>query len=225
MPALPTVTNTVRIDLEFSDGTDTHIGTRFFFSYSGSSPSNTDCTNFAATAFSAASSNLMPQAHNDVALIGATCTDLNTTSGGQGIHSGSTAGSGGTTILPAGACFLINYEIARRYRGGKPRSYMPIGTGGDLTNPGAWSTGAVSAVTTAVINFIAALVGATEGSTTLAAHVNVSYYSGVNTSTPPWRGPGFRYPPKLRTGPITPDLITSVAANQKPGSQRRRYQR
>jgi len=221
---LPSVASVLRYDVVWSNGSDANVESRLFFKYAGGPPSNADCAALASDAFTHIGANLMPNASTDCVLVGVRCTDLTSPSSGFGIHEGSTAGSGSGNPLAGGVAVLFNYTIARRYRGGKPRNYMPLGTSTDLTNPTNWTTGFISTAGTAIGNTITAILGDSSGSTTLINHVNVSYYDGVNTASPPWRGPGFKYPRMLRGTPVV-DAITSSACNPKPGSQRRRYQR
>ena len=150
--------------------------------------------------------------------------DLSSASGGEGASGTGSVGTRGSGELPVGVCVLVNYAIQRRYRGGKPRSYFPFGIQSDLLDGSSWSGAAIAAFHAGVQGFITGMIGQVAGSTTISDLVNVSYYDGVITTTPPWRGPGFKYPRALRAVPVV-DTITSSAVAAKPGSQRRRYQR
>jgi hypothetical protein len=115
---------------------------------------------------------------------------------------------------------LVNYLISRRYRGGKPRAYLPWGDAGQLTSRQSWSGTFVTAVDSAFSTFYAAVIGLSAGSTTITDHVNVSYYDGFTVVTDPVTHRA-RNVPTLRGTPIV-DVILSFAANPRPGSQRRR---
>jgi hypothetical protein len=223
VPALPPVANVLRVETEFYVGSNTTVFTRLFFRYSGSAPSNGDCAALAATIRAAAVSHLVPVLANANGLENVTVQDLSSLSGGVGTATGSTPGTLGTDANPAGVAVLANYGIQRRYRGGKPRSYWPIGDRGALVSPNAWSASAVSSFTGAITGYTGAIVGLVQGGTTIGGQVNVSYYSGFtsvqNPVTHRWRNV-----PTLRAVPAV-DAIATTTVNVKPGNQRRRYQR
>lgn len=219
MPALPNVPNVLRADLLWSDAADIDVSTRKFFRYSGGPPNSTDCVNFAATIYGAMSG------HNalwgtDTDLTGVRVTDLSSASGGQGVHAQSTAGGNSSAPLAGGTAVLVNDVIGRRYRGGKPRSYLPWFTADDLATRQTWIAGSVTAADSALAAFYAAVIGAVEGSTTITQHVNISYYDGFTVVTSPTTGRA-RNVPKLRTVPVV-DAILSFSTSVRPASQRRR---
>lgn len=221
MPALPTVTKTIRASLNFN--LDPGLsGCRFYISYTGGPPSASDLNGFAGTIVTSWATHFSAAMSNNYALESVSCQDLDTTSGNFGQN---TTVEGGTHVSPslgAATCTVIDFVIARHYRGGKPKIFLPIGTQADVGNQQTWTGTFVSAQNANWGNFITDILAAHPGSFTPNNHVSVSYYSGYNTSTPPWRGPGFKYPPKLRTGPIAPDLVTTHLTRQRMGTQRRR---
>jgi hypothetical protein len=188
------VPSTLRIDLRHSEGGDPGIANRYFMGYTGAAPSDGDLVTYAAST---------------------------SPSSGRGVWSGSHAGTRSGTAMPINACMLINFQLGRRYRGGKPRIYAPWGVTADLNTPEKWSSSFVSASTAAWIAFITNTSGVLAGGTSVAGQENVSYYAGVE---PPITLPSGRVKQasKVRPGPIAPDPITSVAANPLVGSQRRR---
>lgn len=222
MPALPPVPGTLRADLEWSVGTDVLVRTRFFFSYTGTAPSAGDCDTIASDLYTSAAAHFPPLMVNDNSLIGVTVTDLASSSGAQGSHAATTAGSN-TGFFPAGTAALFNYTISRRYRGGKPRSYMPLGDAAELGADQTWLSSFVTACDSAISAFITAATSIVVSGTTITNHVNVSYYQGFasvqNPITHRWKNLS-----TPRTVPVV-DVITSASLNPKPGSQRRRYQR
>ena len=221
MPALPTVTKTIKValgfDLDLGSG-----GSRFFVSYTGGTPTVADLNSFASAVSGAWGTHMKSLQCSAFSLNQVTCEDLNTTSGNLGSWGGSVAGTSSDVYLAASTCAVIDMKISRRYRGGKPRLYLPIGVWGDTDGAQVWGTTFQTNVDSQFPAFIAEVVGESYASFSASELVNVSYYSGVNTSTPPWRGPGYKYPPKVRTGPITPDEIVSVGIRPTIGSQRRR---
>jgi len=148
-------------------------------------------------------------------------TDLTTPSSGQGTHSGATPGTRVGSFLPAGCATLLNFAIARRYRGGKPRLYLPYGTASDLTTSSAWSTGYQAGITASWTTWQSDTLAAAPSGTTITSQVNVSYYEGFTNEaygTPT----KYRRVPTLRVGGPLIDSITGYSTNGRPASQRRR---
>lgn len=218
MPALPTVPNVLRADLHWSISSDVNARTSLFFAYSGTAPNGTDCESLANTIVTAMGS-WGEYWDVDTTLLGCTVTDLSSSSGGVGAHNVSIAGtrpnpmSGATSVL-------VNYQISRRYRGGKPRSYLPWGDAGDIGNRQTWNATRVGLWGTALAEFFAACIGATAGGTTISQHVNVSYYSGFTVITSPTTGRA-RNVPTLRGTPVV-STISSFTVSTKIANQRRR---
>lgn len=219
MPPLPNVPNVVKSQLLWSDSADNDVRTTLFFRYSGGSPTGTDCNALAADIYSAIAA-MVGQWTASTQLTGVEVTDLSSPSGGQGLHAQSTAGTRAGSDLAGGTCVVVGYVIGRRYRGGKPRSYLPFFSASDLTTRQQWTAGDLTALDSALATAFAAIIGSSSGSTTLTDHVNVSYYDGFTVVTSPTTGRA-RNVPKLRTTPVV-DVITSFGARSQPGSQRRR---
>lgn len=221
MPALPPVTKTIRVNMGWSvEGAS--VGSRFFIQYTGGPPATPDLTTFAGLVSTEYGSNLAQYGWTPFVLTSVECTDLDTALGNVGVVAVSVAGTNADGGLALGSCTVVDFKIDRRYRGGKPRIYLPLGTVEYLSTYQKWTTGYVSDMDSSWGSFIAALLAASYTSFVPAQHVNVSYYHGYNESIPPWRGPGYKYPPMVRTGPITPDSIITHSTRQTIGSQRRR---
>jgi hypothetical protein len=153
-------------------------------------------------------------------LTGVQVLDLSTATGGVGEHFQATAGTSSSGIPTAATCTLINYVIARRYRGGKPRSYFPFGGPGDQATRQTWSATYTTSVTSLLSTYFNSVINQTAGSTTITAHVNVSYYSGFTVVTNPITGRA-KNVSKVRTTPLV-DNIQSWSVQVHPSSQRRR---
>lgn len=219
MPPLPTVPNVLRADLQYNDGSDLSVAARHFFRYSGAPPTSADALTLAADIYGAMAS------HAGLwdtfsSLAGCKVTDLSSSTGGVGEHAQVTIGTRPNTPLPGGTAVVVNYVIARRYRGGKPRNYMPWFVADDLQPRQLWFAEAVNDATTALAAFFPAVIGLVSGGTTITAHVNVSYYSGFTAVQNPITG-RWRNVPKLRTTPLVDDIL-SWSVSSRPGSQRRR---
>lgn len=218
MPPLPDVPAVIRADMQWQDAADINVSTRSFWAYSGGPPTSSDCIALAADLYT------LVAAHNalwdtETFLSGVKVTDLSSSSGGVGEHAASTVGTI-SFAFSAATCALINFVITRRYRGGKPRWYLPWGGGGSLTTKQEWTPTFISDVEAAVAAIRTGFIGSTSGSTAISNQSNVSYYSGFtaveNPITHRWRNV-----PNLRTTPVV-SVIESFSMNGLVSSQRRR---
>jgi len=219
MPPLVAVPNVLRAQLLWSDAADLDVSTGFFFRYSGSAPSAVDATTLAGKIFTAAHP-FMEIALASVDLRGVRVTDLSSNMGGDGTHVETDPGTGGGDALPGGIGPLVNYSIARRYRGGKPRSYFPLFAAADLLTRQSWKPASIAAMGTAFSAFIGQVLGSTAGPTTITAHVNVSYYAGF-TNIPGTETKRAKVVSKPRETPVVDDIL-GFGVSAIPGSQRRR---
>jgi hypothetical protein len=218
LPASPCI----RVRLIYNDGDGQLAGNRLYFSYSGSAPSPANCVTLAGDVESAWASHIAGLcASGQYDLTEIDVLDIASDSGSSGQWTGSSGSTRSGTPLPLQCATNIEFNIARRYRGGKPRMYLPPGVTGDLATGGQYGGTFVSAVNTAVAAFISEIEALSIGSMGTLQHVNLSYYSGVYTTTPPWRGPGFKYPPKYRSEALL-DTVEGYACKTEVGSQRRR---
>jgi hypothetical protein len=166
--------------------------------------------------------NLGPLATVSVALTQVECIDLQNPSTIAGFWAGNHTGTRSPPDLTAETCVLINNHIARRYRGGKPRVYLPYGAANDLVSPQNWIGGFISGMQSAWNAFLAGITSF-PGPPALSGQVAVSYFHGStwhqNSVTGAWK--------RVATQRATPlvDAVTSSTVNIKPGSQRRRMLR
>src|SRR5579872_5881090 len=115
---LPTVANALRADFIWSSSGDVDVQTKTFFKYSGGAPSASDCTSLASDLFTAMAAEFGSWGA-DVSLTQCIVTDLSSHTGGQGNSTGTTSGGKTTARTALGQSLLINFHIARRYRGSK----------------------------------------------------------------------------------------------------------
>lgn len=220
MPALPSVPEVVRIDLSYSWSSDPHLANRTFWKYTGGAPSNGDMTSL-ATALAANWPGIFAgYTSTAVALTGVKCTDLSSPSGGVGEWAGSHAGTHAGQPLSVNDCFVINFQIARRYRGGKPKTFNPFGIASDMATDQTWGSALVTDIEAAWAAWSGDITGAVVGTTTMGAQCNVSYYHGFasvqNPVTLRWRNI-----PTPRSAPLV-DIVAGYTGNPIIGSQRRR---
>jgi len=213
---------TIRVRLDWTEADGFKGGNRIYLNYSDGPPTATQCqalaTYILTTLFPATLASLIS---NNWALTEVDVLDITTESGLSGTHTGSAAGTRGTSSLPAQCATNIEFNIVERYRGGKPRIYLPPGLTTDLANPSTYNSTYQNAMGVAWGDFIddmeiTGLVSAND-----LTHVDLSYYKGYATTTPPWRGPGFKYPPKYRPTAVS-RVVQSYAVKTLLSSQKRR---
>jgi hypothetical protein len=218
-PPLPE-TACVRVRLGYTTTSGTEMGSRFYLSYSGSAPTSANCDTLGTDIGTAWASNISPVVYVNIGLAEVDVLDIASNSGNFGTVAVSHAGSmtGGT--LTSNAATNVEFDIARRYRGGKPRMFLPPPDDTSLTSQDKFTAGFIAAVNTAVEGFFSDIEALTVGSMGTLAHVNVSYYSGfTNVTNSSGRT---RAAPKYRTPTAKVDTITGYACKAVVGSQRRR---
>ena len=221
MPPLAAVPNVLRADFPFTYGEDVHALNRVFISYTGTAPTDATCTTLAGDLGVDWATEFAPYSTDQVTYEGCTLTDLSSSTAGQGTYANAVDGSLAVEPLGASTAFLGSMKIARRYRGGKPRTYLPIGGAGKLQDAQTWTSAFVADIQAALNQIIADIAVTSSGGCALGNLVNVSYYEGFVSSQNPitlrWRTI-----PKQRTaGPLV-DPVTSWVAETRIGSQRRR---
>jgi hypothetical protein len=209
----------VRVRMIFNEGTTGEGGNRLYLSYSGSAPSGANCTTLAGDIAGAWGTHLAPLVNDANTLDEVDVLDIATDSGLSGQWTGSTVGTRTGSPVAASIVSNIEFGIARRYRGGKPRMYLPGGTVGDFNGLAAWDSSFVSALNSGVAAFFAEVVGFSVGSMGTLAHVNLSYYKGfTNITNSSGRE---RAVPTYRSSALH-DPVTGYFAKTIIGSQKRR---
>jgi hypothetical protein len=220
VPPYPPVPGVLRVTFKHTENSETGISSRVFLSYTGTAPSNAQCSTFATSCASAWNSDLAALANTGLVLVEVDVVDLTSTSSGVGTASVSHAGTRTGNALPLNSCFTVNYTIARRYRGGKPRGFWRWGVAGDQLTERTWDSTIISAVQTDFAAFIAACAAAGWSGAGTIAQVNVSYFEGFTTHTGT-TGRVSNIPKPRVGGPIT-DAVTAILPDSFIGTQRRR---
>ncbi|MBA0084905.1 MAG: hypothetical protein HRJ53_07915 [Acidobacteria bacterium Pan2503] len=174
-----------------------------------------DLTSLANNAAASWLANLAPRVPTTTVLREVVTEDLGHSSTIPGEWAGSHAGTYPTAGQSAEVATLVNFKIARRYRGGKPRVYLPQGVSAQMNNPVQWQSTYVSQVQGDWANFINAILSSSPPSATIDKQVSVSYFSG-HSGVPPV--------PTPRPTPLVDDVIYATV-NSIPASQRRRMGR
>jgi hypothetical protein len=188
MPPLAFVPNVVKLTIAGDAGTFPWANV-LHWGYSGTPPTGAACTAFASALLTAWGTNFAPHMWNGSHIKEATCTDLSSGTAAAGVDAATSDGTGGAGEVPASASVLVVKEIARRYKGGHPRSYVYAGVASDLDSSSAWSSALVAAISGAYAAVSTALDGLVSGATTLNTEVAVSYIDKAVNPVAPFRRP------------------------------------
>jgi hypothetical protein len=220
MTTLPVVPNVVKIKLGWTIGGDTLAENGLHWEYSGGPPSAADCLSIADTIGTAVNSHLLTMLGTHVTNTTVEVTDLSSMSGGVGLNETDGVGTRTGSPLPSGSPVRVNFQLTRRYRGGKSRIYLPAFTSTDLSASNTWLSASLEALATAWTAFTDAVTGASSGTTTLTEQVNVSYYQGY-TNVAYGNPVKYRRVPTPRETPQV-DAIVGASFPAIVGAQRRR---
>ena len=218
-PVPPPASPCVRVRLEYTSVNGTLAGSRFYLSYAGASPTAGNCTTLAEDIAAAWGTHLAPVVGNGYALTEVDVLDITTDLGLSGVWTGSTSGSEGATTVPDSAAMNVEYNISRRYRGGKPRMFLPPPSRDQMDGNNVWLSDFLGTVNTALGAFMTEIEALTIGAMGALAHVNLSYYKGfTNVTNSSGRE---RAVPTYRDTALL-DIVQGYAAKATIGSQRRR---
>lgn len=212
-------TSCVRIRTIGGIATPPEWGQRFYVAYSGSAPTPANCVTLATLVATAWNTNIASLVADGYALNEVDVLDITTDAGNSGIWSGSHNGTRGTAAVPIQCALGIEYNISRRYRGGKPRTYLVAGLSTDVIHPGQWDPTFTAEAATAWAAFIGAIEAADIGSMGSLSHINLSYYQGFTNFTQP--SGREKAVPKYRATAKS-DTITGYSVKLTLNSQRRR---
>ena len=215
LPASPCV----RCRLIYETPSAGEAGSRFYLSYSGSAPSGANCTTLAGDIATAWGTHLAPLTPALWTLTEVDVLDIATDTGLSGQSTPGTDGGRTGPGTPQQVATNVEFGIARRYRGGKPRMVLPPGVAADQSNENEWDSTFISAVNTGVDAFFAEINGLSVGSMGTLQHVNLSYYKGFTNHTN--TSGRERAVPTYRDTALV-DTVTGYATKAVMGSQRRR---
>jgi hypothetical protein len=219
MPALPPVPGVIKLQLQGTFDASTTWANVLYFLFSGSATSVSDFNtwmNAVANSWATQFASIMAP---EVVLTSLKATDLSSSTGLASFILVSKPGTAGVGPLPANCAITIKHFIARRYRGGHPKTFLPAPTNDSTTNMLQWKPAFATNTLSKWNSFIAA-AKVTTGALTIVDHVNVSFYHGFTNITDPVTGRA-EAKPTLRTTPLV-DTITASIVDPNVGSQRRR---
>jgi hypothetical protein len=181
-PPLPSIP-CLRVRLDYTQQDTYKAGSRFYLSYGGAAPTAGNCATLASDIATAWSANIASQIVETFALTEVDVLDIASLTGASGQWTGSEAGTLTGGFLPSQVATNVEFDIARRYRGGKPRMYFPPPDASKTLDAGHYSAAFVTAMNTQVADFFTAIEALSIGAVGALAHVNVSYYKGFTNIT------------------------------------------
>lgn len=209
----------MRVRLDYTNSDTFLAGSRFFLSYSGAAPTGGNCATIAADIATAWGTHLASLVNGDWSLTEVDVLDIASDSGASSETTVDVVGTLTGSNLPSQCATNVEYDIARRYRGGKPRMFLPAPTQGQLADVGHYSTGFVGDVNTGVAGFFTEIEALSVGAVGVLAHVNLSYYKGftniINSSGRERAVPTYRDSALL-------DTVNGYSCKALIGSQKRR---
>lgn len=215
LPASPCL----RVKLDYNDVPGNLLGSRFYLSYAGSAPTAANCATLAsdiATQWEDAFPSLVSSQYS---LAEIDVLDIASLTGASGQWTGSHNGSDSSQYITSSVAVNTEFTIARRYRGGKPRMFLPPPGSDKLNGVNLWTGDYITAVNGAYVAFFAAIAALDIGSVGALSHVNLSYYTGFKNIT---NSSGReRAVPQYRDAALL-DTITGYNTKAIVGSQRRR---
>jgi hypothetical protein len=219
MPALPNVPGVIKMTIDWGVEANVLAQTIHHWEFTGSATAG-DMTAFAVNAQGAAdaAAPFVPLASDQVGMLAITVRDLTSDMGVEVSGGTPWLGTRGAALTSPGTAVLVRHQIARHYRGGQPRSYLPLGVSGDIATSGLWSDAFVNAVNSAWGSWVSSNTGPI-GGLTIASIANVSYYKGFTPFTTP--SGRVKNRPNLRATPLV-DAFTGHTTSKTIASQRRR---
>ena len=215
LPASPCV----RVRLIWSGVEVDSIGSRFFLSYSGSTPSVATLNTLASDIAGLWNTNLAAGTASIYSLTEIDILDIASDTGASGSWTGTHPGGGTGEANVSQTAVNCEYNIARRYRGGKPRIFHPPPDASGLQNASTWNSAFITGFNTNIAAFFSGIAALSIGSLGSLQHVNLSYYKGfVNVTNSSGRE---RAAPTYRSSALV-DTVTGYSCKAVIGSQRRR---
>ena len=218
-PVPPPASPCVRVRLDYTQADDFLAGSRFFLGYGGGAPTAGNCQTLATDIAAAWATHLASLVSSQWTLTEVDVLDITTETGASGQAEVTDAGSDSGPGTPAQVSVNIEYDIARRYRGGKPRMFLPGPAADKLQTASQWTTAYQSSVNTGIAAFMTEIEALSIGAMGALAHVNLSYYKGfTNITNSSGRE---RAVPTYRDTALV-DTVNGYATKLLCGSQRRR---
>lgn len=218
---LPTPSGVVKASMKVLLGGLGPYGSSFAMAYTGTAPDTAQLATYAATVAAEWNTNLAALTRSADALVEVETTDLQNPGTISGIWTGSHAGTRSGSASTAGICVSLAFSPDHRYRGSRPKAFLPMGVDTDLATLQHWGTDFLDDVQTAWAAFIAGIQSTDTSGIDLGDQCSVSYIGPPYTIKP---NSGNTRSHSVGT-PLDPPRVyatLAVVAAAKVGSQRKR---
>lgn len=185
---------------------------KFHVNYSGTPPTSGQMAAYCAGVNDGWIGGIADICSVGVSLLKIEAVDLSSRTAAVGILDVTSFGTVLGAYNPANAAVLVDYDIAIRYRGGHPRTYLPAGVQADLETESTWLDASLSNFTAGFQNFLNFIENVTYDGFVFGGQC---FLQAVVTVPPP---PAWRTPPVTR-------IITGFNVQKELASQRRRIGR
>lgn len=218
---LPTPTGVVKAIMKVAIGGQGPFGSGFCLRYTGAAPTTAQLTTFAGTVAAEWNTNLAALTRSADILTVVTAVDLANPGTIQGEWTGTHDGTRAGTASTAGICAALAFSPDHRYRGSRPKAFLPMGIDSDLASVQHWTTDFTGDVETAWAAFLAGILATDTSGIALGEQCSVHYIG------PPYTvksNSGNTRSHSVGTPVDPPAVYTTLAAvcATKVGSQRKR---
>lgn len=164
MPPRPPTPDTLKMEVNWQHLGETNWTNIFYVLASGNPASPTIITEMAAAFYTVCHTRLAPNTIDTLTSV--LCIDNTGASDTAVVYTESTEGGLGGTPYPVSVAACLSWQIASRYRGGKPRTYISGLTSAVSTTPGSnvLSTSTQTAMSTAGTDMLADVAALSTGS-------------------------------------------------------------
>lgn len=196
----------------------------WYLGYTGTPPDDVTCSNIAAAMYApyVSAGSLLAHWNSQTQIEACEVEDLSSTSGGVGVHASTQSGAIVGDYPDAADSLLCKLFIARRYRGGHPRKYLPPLDPTYASDEQHWTLGILTGMATAMGTAFTSSVFIAFGSTSVTGLVNVSFYAGFTNYTKPSGRAAVRS--NVRGTPLV-DAVAGFELESLIATQRRRVGR
>ena len=220
MPTPPSVPGVARFRFLGTLANAALWGTRMYIAYAGGPPAASDLLSIAGGLASLFNTNIWALQSDGAEFSAVDAVDLSSSLGAAATALVTHLGGSANGQMDNQIAAVIKYVIDRRYRGGKPKMYLPAVPNNVQLDTAHFTNTYANDMGTGFSNFQAGLSGISSGGTSLANVVNVSFYSGFNAIENLADG-RWRNVPKYRGAPVI-DVVSSFTCDTLMGSQKRR---
>lgn len=222
MPApIPTPSGVVHIRLGWTIASSIFFGGGFDMGYAGSGLDSAQLADVAGDVATQYATDMVGLFQSQVSLTSVTCGDLQNPSTVDGSVAVSHVGTRSGSYMTTGVCASLAFNPNRKYRGSRPKIFLPAGVSGDLTTDQKWGSAFIADVEAAWLAFTADIVTNSPAGITLQTQRYVNYdgppYAVVSNS-----GKTRSHSVPTKVDPPGVYGILGVTMGAKVASQRRR---